>query len=101
MQVFLKKLCSFSQLLSCHRHIGKRGDPGNEVDAHAFSPVESVLGPPLWDPLKSHECGNKQTKKLICYLNLAVTLISQFCAAKLAKGEDNASSALLAMEKRN
>ena len=50
MQIFLKKLCSFSQHLSCHRHIGKREDPGDEVEAHAFSPVESVLGPLLWDP---------------------------------------------------
>ena len=47
MQVFLKKLCSFSQLLFCHlhRYIGKREDPGDEVDAHVFSPVESVQGP--------------------------------------------------------
>ena len=64
MQVFLKKLCSFSQHLSCLRHIGKREDPGDEVDAHAFSPVESVLGPPFVGPLKSHECDNKQTKKI-------------------------------------
>ena len=47
MQVFLKKLCSFSQHLSCHCHIGKGEDPGDEVEAHAFNPVESVLGPLL------------------------------------------------------
>ena len=50
-------------------------------------------GSPLVGPLKSHECDNKQTKKKwFCYLNLAVTLISQFCAAKLAKGKNNATT---------
>ena len=66
MHVFLKKLCSFSQLLSCHRHIGKREDPGDEVDAHAFSlnipSGRKCPGSPLVGTLKSLECDNKQTK---------------------------------------
>ena len=92
MQVFLKKLCSFSQHLSCHRHIGKREDPGDEFEAHVFSPVESVLGPLLWDPWSPMNVTISRQKKWFCYLNLAVTLISQFCAAKLAKAKNNATT---------
>ena len=92
MQVFLKKLCSFSQHLFCHRHIGKREDPGDEVEAHAFSPMESVLGPLLWDPWSPMNVTISRQKKWFCYLNLAVTLISQFCVAKLAKGKNNATT---------
>ena len=62
-------------------------------------PKSLPLGP------RCHECDNKQTKSWFCYLNLPVTLISgqkqfgcminkwQFCAPKLAKRANYASSA--------
>ena len=47
---------------------------GNRASyAHALSPVD--VGDPNRGP-RFHECDNKQTKKLFCYLNLPVTLIS-------------------------